>query len=322
MKMSFDFTDLAPTTVSFRDDVIVGLTQQLKKTSPMHLYDERGSQFFEQICELEEYYVTRAEMEIFDAAALHISEALPSNCTIVEYGSGSDRKISQLLKLSKRIKGYVPIDISKTFLLKMSKKLWQNYPHLDIHAICANFLQLDTDHIAKIIDGYNPVVFFPGSSIGNLSADEITKLLMQTKKIIGGQGKMILGIDLQKTEEVLLQAYDDSKGVTALFNKNLIHRMNRELQTNIDANCFKHHAIYNENKNRIEMHLKALQDLHFWIGDYEITLQKNETIHTESSQKYNVDDFSRFLNTVGFKVESIFFDTKKYFVVLLLALKK
>jgi len=319
--MGYSFTDLKSSTSSFSQDVIDGLTQQPKRIASMYLYDKKGSELFEQICELEEYYLTRTELTILNQYAKQIAASLPENCAIIEYGSGNDQKISRILQASDSIEYYMPIDISKQFLLETSKSLSERLPEIHIHAICANYLQLNPEQIQRSVQAYNPVVFFPGSTIGNLNTDEMKQLLINTLDIIGDQGKMILGIDLHKSEKILIKAYNDKQQVTASFNVNLIDRLSKELNADVNKDDFEHLAPYNKDEQRIEMHLRAKKDLDFYIEEHKISLKKGETIHTECSHKYDLTEFKTFLDEVGMEIGQTFLDEKKYFAVLLLKRK-
>ena len=213
---------------------------------------------------------------------------------------------------------YIPIDISSEILYETSKNLQKRWPEIDIHPICADITKLPHEQIQNSLDSLAPVVFFPGSTIGNFNSEGTNKLLKGVLSIIRKNGQLILGIDLEKNKETLLKAYDDSQKITAAFNLNLVDRLVNELGADIKKSNFKHLVKYNTDKQRIEMHLLALCDMSFKIDNNVITLKKGETIHTESSRKYNLDSFNSFLNELGLKITRLFTDDRRYFAVLVI----
>jgi dimethylhistidine N-methyltransferase len=314
----FNLVDLKPKVAEFRADVIAGLSSHPKHLLPKYFYDERGSQLFDQICQVEEYYPTRTEMKILDEHADEIDEILEYPSSIIEYGSGSSSKIKKLLMRSSKIRRYVPIDISRTHLHHSVLRLRKDFPKLDIMAVCADYTDPSALSQIKLKEENNKYIFFPGSTIGNLEPKEALELLQNTASLIGSQGKMILGIDLIKDEERLVAAYNDSKGVTAEFNLNILHRINRELDCDFRPDNFEHVAIFNREKSRMEMHLrsKIRQDVHLDGAVY--SFEKGETIHTESSHKYDLDAFKGFAAEAGMQVEHAFTDANSDFAVLVL----
>jgi dimethylhistidine N-methyltransferase len=314
----FHLVDLKPKVAEFRADVIAGLSSRPKRLLPKYFYDERGSQLFDQICQVEEYYPTRTEMKILDDHADEIDEILEYPSSIIEYGSGSSSKIKKLLLRSSKIRRYVPIDISKNHLHRSALHLRQDFPKLDIMAVCADYTDPAALSQIKLKEENNKYIFFPGSTIGNLEPNEAMELLRNTGSLIGSKGKMILGIDLIKDEERLVAAYNDSQGVTAAFNLNILHRINRELACDFQPGNFEHVALFNREKSRMEMHLRSKVKQDVRIDEAVYSFEKGETIHTESSHKYDLDTFKIFVQEAGMQVQHSFTDANLDFAVLVL----
>lgn len=314
----FNLVDLKPKDAEFRSDVMAGLSSQPKRLLPKYFYDEKGSQLFDEICRVDEYYPTRTEMAILDHHAQDIDEILEYPSSIIEYGSGSSSKIKKLLLGSEKIRRYVPIDISKKHLHQSVLHLHQDFPNLDIMAVCADYTDPGALSQIKLKEESNKYIFFPGSTIGNLEPHEALELLRNTGSLIGRKGKMILGIDLIKDEKRLLAAYNDSQGLTAAFNLNILDRMNRELGTDFQPDRFEHLAIFNQEKSRMEMHLRAKESQDVHLDGTVFHFEKGETIHTESSHKYGLDDFKIFALEAGMQVQHVFTDERSDFAVLIL----
>ncbi len=316
--MTYSFTNLSEEVQSFEKDIIEGFTFQPKQINPMYLYNKKGSMLFEKICQLDEYYITRTELYILNKFAQQIEDSLPDDSSIIEFGSGSDKKISAILNTTEKVTSYIPIDVSKEFLVSSSTRINHNWPALDVHAICADYTKLSYNQLTSIASIKNSVVFFPGSTIGNLTTNQVEKLLVNIREIIGKSGQMILGIDLAKSEKILLKAYNDSKNITAQFNLNLIDRIANELKANITKSDFKYLATYNKTEHRIEMYLQALNDMKFKIANKLIELKQGDKIHTESSHKYNLIQFGDLLKKVSMRIKHTFTDDNKYFAVLII----
>lgn len=314
--MDLPLTDFGPTMQSFTDAITNALSADVKKLAPMHLYNERGSELFEEICKLESYYVTSSELEILKTNGEDIIKRLPKDTTIIELGSGSHYKIHELLESQTKVCGYMPIDISKSILLSSAQCIKKAFPNLNVHAICADYLKLDTDKINEITQNTNNVVYFSGSTIGNLSTPEMLHLLETTHKMIQPNGKMLLSIDLVKSKDVLLNAYDDEQNVSAAFAKNIIVRLSEELNVPLEESDFDYVVDYKN--EQITMNLKAKNDLRFSIGDTNISISKGELITTECSRKYNLDTFTEVLRGLKFDVEKVYLDKHNYFAILLL----
>lgn len=309
--------DLKPTMSNFKEDVIEGLSQPQKSIPPKYLYDEKGSQLFDEICQLQEYYPTRTETQILDHHAPLIDELLPDTCQLLEYGSGSSKKIHKLLQNTKKIKRYVPLDISKEHLQASAQKVSASYPKLDVEAVCADYtsselLGLSNDEAMPL------VVFFPGSTIGNLLPEDAMDLLSKTRDLIGEEGLFILGIDLIKDETTLKRAYNDSDGVTAKFNLNLLTRLNEELNADFDLNNYEHRAIFSPQKKRIEMHLVSTKDHDINVAGERFTLKKDETIHTENSHKFTVEGFLKMAQQADLNAAKVLKDSQETFAVVVL----
>ncbi len=313
-----ELIDLKPKPADFRSDTIAGLSKSRKALQPIYFYDTIGSQLFDKICHLDEYYPTRTEMAILDDAADRLDELIQSPCTIIEFGSGSSIKIKKLLSSSKKIQRYIPIDISKDHLLHSVNKLADEFPALDISAVCADYTDRSSLDKIKLHEENSKIVFFPGSTIGNLEYQQALELLKDIKHLIANQGKLVLGIDLDKDPNILINAYNDREGVTAAFNLNLLTRINRELGADFQVEQFKHRAIYNENKSRIEMHLVSCVAQSVTIADHRFDFTAGETIHTESSHKYQPETFASMAKDAGLQIETYFTDAKGFFCVMVL----
>lgn len=291
-----------------------GLTGQPKSLPCKYLYDERGSQLFEQICELEEYYPTRTELSIMRSYGEEIAKSLGPDCVLVEYGSGSSRKTRILLDHLDDVNAYVPVDISRELLESTALSLDRNYPTLSILPVCADFTEefslpdfVETDA--------RKVAYFPGSTIGNFTAEEAIDLLRRIAALCGPGGGLLIGVDLHKDVSILEAAYDDDEGVTREFNQNVLHRINRELDADFDLDQFEHLARHNPEHSRIEMHLVSNCDQTVRVAETEIEFRVGESIHTENSHKYTRRNFTNMATTAGFSVEAVWTDEREYFSV-------
>ncbi len=300
----------------FLRDVLSGLSQTQKTLPCQYFYDATGSELFEQITELPEYYPTRTETAILTAHAGEIADALGPNALLVEYGAGASTKTRILLDALQAPAGYVPIDVSEAFLLQTAQVLRSDYPDLRVHPIVGDFmirLGLPSDA------GGNPVGFFPGSTIGNLSDEEIVQFMTAARDLLGETSRFVLGVDLRKDASILVPAYDDAAGITAKFNLNLLARINKELGADFDLSAFAHRAIWNDPASRIEMHLESLKDQMVQAGTQSITFAEGETIHTENSRKFAIDSLLPLFEQTGWKLNKQWLDDKRYFAVLLLS---
>ena len=269
------------------------------------------------ISELEEYYPTRTEIEIIESQKFSFKNNLPSNASIIEFGSGSNKKIKKLLNVLNKPKEYISIHISYDFLLVNAKEIAKKYPKLNVKAICADLYQLGS--MSKIINGNSQKIgFFPGSTIGNFSENDAQKLLIRFKKILGKDSFLIIGVDLRKDKKIMEQAYNDSKGITAKFNKNILNGINNKIGSKFDVKNFEHKAYFNEKKKRIEMHLISRQNQSISLKDYNLKIQKGESIHTENSHKYSAEEFEQLAVLSGYKKIDFLTDQKKYFGIFFL----
>ena len=290
-----------------------GLQDSRKELPSKYFYDEVGSQLFEQICELDEYYPTRTELGIMQAHMTEIVSLLGTNCLLIEYGSGSSMKIRMLLDALQDPAGYVPIDIAKDQLLRSAASLALTYPELEVLPVCADY----TSNFELPLPGKSVlrrVAYFPGSTIGNFDREPAKHFLQQIARVCQGGG-LLIGVDLKKDFNILHRAYNDSQGVTAQFNKHLLVRINQELDANFQLNQFGHYAFYNPGQSRIEMHLVSLKNQTVRIGDSEISFKLGESIWTESSYKYTLDEFAQLAAKAGFTVERVWTDPRKLFSV-------
>lgn len=318
--------DLKPARESFLEHAIEGLSGKPKRLSPKFLYDERGSELFERICKLPEYYVTRTEMEILRNHASDLGAILDGPCTLFEFGSGASLKTRVLLDQLRRSPcTYVPIDISRDALWGACREIQARYPRLKMLPVCADFTQpLSRLRRRRGFGGTSctRVAFFPGSTLGNFHPEEAHRFLRDLAAFLassrGARGYLILGLDLIKDRSVLEAAYDDSRGVTAAFNLNLLRRMNQELGTNFVVERFRHRAWFNPLKKRIEMHLVSLEPQSVLLAGRRFSFHAGESIHTENSYKYDVEDFSLLAQASGFEPVKVWTDPKRYFSVWVL----
>ncbi len=300
-------------------DLIAGLTQA-QKTIPCHyLYDDRGSELFEQICELPEYYPTRTEAQILRDNGSAIAQTT-GNCELIELGSGSSTKTRLLFDayeaLGDRLH-YIPIDVSAGMLEASAKQLLSDYPSLQIHGLIGTYQQA-LQHLP-----HSPLskrmVFFLGSSLGNFAPEQCREIFQDVKKALNPGDYFLLGIDLQKSKAILEPAYDDSQGVTAEFNYNLLDHLNRRFQGNFNRDHFRHWTFYNSELGQIETYLRSTQQqtVHLKALDLTVEFREGETIHTEISRKFNLQDMEQELATVGLNGLKTWMDAKEWFALVL-----
>jgi dimethylhistidine N-methyltransferase len=297
--------------------VLDGLSQPQKTLPCRYFYDARGSDLFERITELEEYYPMRTEAAILEAHARELMAGASSDTVLVEFGSGSSRKTEQLLAELPAGAAYVPIDVSPDALAQAHARLARRFPWLDIRPVVGDFS--DTVRFPVRLRERPRVGFFPGSTIGNLHRPDATKLLSRFKTLLGRDGRLIVGVDLKKDKTILENAYNDRFGVTAEFNLNLLARINREIEPAFDLDAFTHAALYNEAEGRIEMHLVGRSDQAFEIRGHQFTMRAGEIIHTENSYKYAVAEFQALAERAGWTPVSVWTDPGDLFSVHALA---
>jgi dimethylhistidine N-methyltransferase len=296
--------------ISFREDVIAGLSRPQKALPPKYFYDARGSRLFEAICRLREYYPTRAELALTRGHIDGITRFARKGGTLIEYGSGESVK-SRLLIDALRPSAYIPVDISAGALRHAEAGLRRRFPWLDIRPVHGDFSQ--PLKIPLRPGRQRRVVYFPGSTIGNLTPEEAHAFLRMTRGQVRRGGAMLVGVDLKKDANVLHAAYNDAKGVTAAFNLNLLARINRELGGDFKPRRFRHYAFYNAIVGRIEMHLVSLAPQTVNIGNYRFNFEAGESIHTENSYKYSIAGFRALAGRAGFKGGRVWLDARKQF---------
>ena len=307
--------DASSVELDFLADVISDLGKQPKQLQCKYFYDERGSQLFDQICELDEYYLTRTELAIMDQYIDEMARQLGSEVMLVEFGSGSSTKTRTLLDALHDPVAYVPIDISEEHLLKTARTLQQAYPRIEILPVVADFTSvIELPHSTR--EASHAAVYFPGSTIGNFTPDEAGKMLKRFSRLLGPQGGLLIGIDLQKSPQVIEAAYNDKKGITAEFNLNLLHRINSELGADFDVDDFEHRADYNEELGRVEIYVVSKVDQSVQIGDHEIRFEANEAVLTEYSHKYTIEGFTELAATAQFSLHKYWTDPDRLFAVM------
>ncbi|HEV2079365.1 MAG TPA: L-histidine N(alpha)-methyltransferase [Allosphingosinicella sp.] len=299
---------------AFRDDVLAGLAAPIPAVPARWLYDRRGSELFEEITELPEYYPTRVETALLQRYSRSVAEMAGRGHAVVEFGSGSSAKTPILLEAVEPA-AYVPIDISGEFLRLSAAALKEQFPLLPIYPVEADFMQ--PIELPRQVSGMGKLGFFPGSTIGNMVARTAVDLLRAMKDTLGDGSFLLIGMDRLKDEEVLVRAYADAQGVTAAFNLNLLHRINAELNGTIPVEAFRHRAIWNDRMSRIEMHLEAQEDVEFTIEGQPFRFRAGETIHTENSHKYGLRDSRLLLRAAGWGVAKEWTDPEEQFAILL-----
>jgi dimethylhistidine N-methyltransferase len=305
------FIDAHPGVTSLREEVRAGLGRDPKRLSPKLFYDQRGSELFDAICDLPEYYPTRAEIAILEEHAGAISLRAADEVMLIELGSGASRKIHHLLQALSPA-AYMAVDISREFLLQECHKLASDYPQVDVYALCADLCE------PLELNGYGGaharrVAYFPGSSIGNFEPGEAKAFLQNLHTALDAGDALLVGVDLKKDPDVLHAAYNDSQGVTAAFNLNMLERIARELDTDIDPALFRHEAFYAEDEGRVEMHLVCEQGHDVTLEGERIRFEAGESIHTECSYKYSIDEFQSLARQASFTAEDVWTDDEDLF---------
>ncbi|MEH2475989.1 dimethylhistidine N-methyltransferase [Nitrobacteraceae bacterium AZCC 2161] len=299
-------------TSAFADDVTEALSQHPKKLSPKYFYDAAGSELFEQITLLPEYYPTRTELDILRARGSDIKAIIPKNAALVEFGAGATTKVRLLLNECD-FGAYVPVDISGDFLNAQAAELRTDFPDLNVFPVTADFTApFELPDAGKAMP---KVGFFPGSTLGNFEPHEACGFLRSARAILGQGALMLIGIDLEKDERLLHAAYNDAAGVTGRFNMNVLVRINRELGGNFDLSAFAHRAIYNRERHRIEMHLISKKPQTVRVLGRSFTFRAGESIHTESSYKYSLERFAALAKGSGWTPKASWTDADKQFSV-------
>jgi len=301
----------------FEADVLAGLSCTPKSIPAKHFYDEEGSRLFEEITELEEYYPTRTEIGLLTTAAPEIAPYISEGATLVEFGSGASTKTRLILDAAPQTAVYVPVDISEEALAAAAASINADYPNLIVAPLAGDFTQnIDLPEAAK---GRPRTGFFPGSTIGNFEHDDAVAFMAAARRLLRSGAQFVVGVDLVKDEGVLVRAYDDARGVTAAFNKNLLARMNRELGADFDPDAFAHRAIWNAEKSRIEMHLVSLRDQTAHVAGRAFRFAAGETIHTENSHKFTPDGFEALAREAGWRALARWISPEPAFAVFLIA---
>jgi dimethylhistidine N-methyltransferase len=311
--------DFAPANEEFCEQVIAGLSQQPRMLPCKFFYDETGSALFSKICELPEYYITRTEMEILRKRGREIAEALGRGVELIGLGTGAGTKTRILLDNLEAPVAYLPVDISREQLSQSTIAFRKRFPGLEILPVCTDYLE--PFHLPRRRRITNrTVVYLPGSTIGNLEPEEASDFLKKIAFIAGPAGALLMGVDLKKSKTILERAYNDSAGVTAQFNLNLLARANRELGSDFDLANWRHRAIYNEKAGRIEMHLISLRSQTVNIADAAFSFAPGEHIITEFSYKYSPSEMIALAAAVGLRFEKIWTDEQKLFGLFLFSL--
>lgn len=311
------FHDYRPEPVRFREDVLSGLAKNQRRIPPKYFYDQTGSRLFDAICQLPEYYPTRTEIGLLKQYGAEMAEYMGEGSVLVEFGSGSSLKIRLLLNALQPA-AYLPIDISREHLFDSARELAEEYPLVAVHAICADYtrpLVLPEGFAGKPKGG-----FFPGSSIGNFEPEEARQFLERIATLLGSGSGLLIGVDLKKEVALLNAAYNDSQGITAAFNLNLLQRINRELEGNFDLASFEHHALYNAAEGRVEMHLVSRKKQVVTVSNQVFEFQAGETLHTENSYKYTIEEFQQLASSAGFQPQRVWTDPQDLFSVHYLSL--
>ncbi len=305
-----------PLVQSFLEEVLLGLGQDAKQLPCKYLYDQRGSELFEKITQLDEYYPTRTEHAIIEQYAVEMAAQIGEGAMLVEFGSGSSTKTRVLLDaLKESLAAYVPVDISDEHLLATAQSLRKAYPNLEILPLVADF----TDHL-QLPKASQPVshaaVFFPGSTIGNFTPDAAKRMLDRIAHIVGIEGGLLIGIDLQKDIGMIEAAYNDSDGVTDQFILNVLHRINGELDGDFDVDQFRHKAVYDRRHGRVELFVVSNRKQKVSVGDHQFEFAKDEHMLAEYSHKYTVKGFAEMAATAGFSLHKYWTDDDRLFAVL------
>ncbi|MDP1750079.1 MAG: L-histidine N(alpha)-methyltransferase [Reyranella sp.] len=300
----------------FREAVLAGLSRTPRAIPPKFLYDARGSELFDAICELPEYYLTRTETGILADCTPELARLAGPGCALVEFGSGSSVKTRLLLDAMPNLAAYVPIDISRHHLDATAARLRRDYPGLRVEPVCADYMALEA--LPADVNGAPRLGFFPGSTIGNLEPHEATAFLRRARTLLGDRGAMVLGVDLRKVPQRLHDAYNDSAGVTAAFTLNLLRRMNRELDATFDLARFAHDAFYNPLEGRIEIYFRSLAVQSVAVAGRIFTFAEGERVHTEYSYKYDDAGIAALAKSAGFTIDRTWTDPARLFAVVYL----
>ena len=295
-------------------EIVDGLSGEVKKISPKYFYDQRGSQLFDEITRLPEYYLTATELGIMRDNMNEICALVGKRASLIEFGSGSSLKTRLLLDHLSALAAYVPVDISGDYLHACAAQIRDEYPHVNVLPVVADF----TQHFQLPSPAITPVrniVYFPGSTIGNFEHDAALELLRVMHHEAGENGALLIGVDLEKDPNLIERAYNDSAGVTAEFNLNMLQHLNRDYGANFDVTEFAHSANYDQDNGRVVIELVSQVEQTFAIGNTEFNLANGEAILTEYSHKYTIEGFADMVEQVGFSVAKVWTDTQCMFSV-------
>ena len=312
---AFQFFDFKPPSADMLREVLSGLTGDRKRISPKYFYDERGSALFEAITRLPEYYLTRTELRLFDRCLPEVRDAIGEGGCVVEYGAGSSLKIRRLLE-AVRPDAYLPVDISRGHLERTAADLHADYPWLKVYPTCADLT--DPLELPEIVAGYHKVGFYPGSSIGNFEPEAARRFLGNVAASLGSGAHLLIGVDRKKDRGVLEAAYNDAAGVTSDFNLNVLNHLNDELNADFDPGAFSHRAHYNESQGCIQMFLESRREQTVRVNGTAIEFDRGETIHTENSYKFDLEEFKALAAAGGFTCAAVWTDPDEYFSLFLL----
>ena len=306
------FYDEQPAPATMQEEVLQGLASRPRRIAPKFFYDERGSRLFDAICALPEYYPTRTEMGILESCADDVARMAGPDSSLIELGSGASKKIRLLLEAI-RPRRYLGIDISREFLRQSVEHLAHDYPWIEVHAACADFMQ-DFELPGGAGEG-KKLAFFPGSTIGNFEPHDALAFLQRVRRLVQPDGALLIGVDLKKNPQLLHAAYNDSAGITAQFNLNLLLRLRDELGAELDPQGFRHRAFYNTARGRIEMHLVSRRAQDIRLLGRRFHFEPEESIHTENSYKYTLEEFHALARSAGLRPRQVWLDSARLFSV-------
>ena len=311
--------EVAPEMTSAGAEILAGLKAPQKRISPKYFYDERGSELFDKICELDEYYPTRTELAVMQEHMDELAELVGPRAAVIEFGAGSNLKVRLLLDHLHEPAAYVPVDISGDYLVKQAEDLAADYPNVHVQPVCADFTKPFELPEHPVMPERN-LVFFPGSTIGNFSRQRAFELLTVMAAEAKSGGALLIGVDLRKDPAILEPAYNDSLGVTAEFNLNVLARLNRELGANFDLEHFEHCAVYDQDEGRVEMRLVSTRPQIVTLRGTKLVFERGEYIVTEHSHKYSIEEFRTLAKRAGFSPERCWTDADSLFSVHYLTL--
>ncbi len=317
---NFKIFDFAPTVDDFRTALVAGMSKPQKEVPSKFIYDKRGSEIFGHIIDLPEYYIPGAEQKILADHATEFATLLDSHCYLLGYGSAASVKVRLLLDALPDPAVYAPLDISREVLIDGGRAIAKDYPALRVCAICADYMQTVNLPVPVGIEIGRRVGFFPGSTIGNVSIEDILHFLKNAAALLGAGGALIVGVDLKKDVNVIRTAYNDSQGVSASFQQNLLFRANRELGCDFDIEGFRHRAEYDAVKGRVEIGLVSLREQTVTLQDHEFLFKTGEFVRTQFAYKFTIEEFHALALRAGYMVEETWTDVDDLFSCHLLGI--